>query len=232
MTVETNLTEFNQALEAYGRHARLTAADVVARKGADLGFRLYKKLRELTPEKGTIRSERLAALASGGGIKVRPEAVAYAKKKTISTATNIKTRQSFRFFEVGRTGKVKSGGLSFWQLAVKRELNIRESGRGYLGYSARFKSFAAELKANKFDAYRQQLIRDRYLRFISAVGFKSDPDSVSLTFKWGGNNKASDGLAVAMQKPRARSKIAEALAEARADMMVYIQRKMSENRTA
>lgn len=232
LSFQTNLEEFNEALEAYGRHARLTAAEVIARKGSDLGFRLHKKLRELSPEKGAIRTERLAALASGGGVKVRPVAIAYAKSKTMATATRIKDRQGALFREIGRTGKLKRNGLAFWQLAVKRELNIRESGRGYLGYSARFKSFASELQANRWDVDKQRLIRDRYLRFISLVGFKSSGDKSEMLFEWGGNNEASKGLARAMQKPKARSKIGEALSEARADMLAYIQRKMAQRRTA
>lgn len=230
LSFKTNLEEFNEALEAYGRHAKLTAAEVIARKGSDLGFRLWRKFRELTPEKGSIRTERLAALASGGGVKVRPVALDYAKKKTMATATTIKGRKDALFREIGRTGKLKRNGLSFWQLAVKRELNIRESGRGYLGFSARFKSLSSEIRANSNDVNKQQIIRDRYLRFISAVGFKADANEAALTFKWGGNNESSNSLAVAMQKPRAKSKIDEALAEARSDMMVYIQRKMSEGR--
>lgn len=228
LSFQTNLEEFNEALEAYARHAKLTAAEVIARKGSDLGFRLQKKLRELSPEKGAIRTERLAALASGGGVKVRPVAIDYAKSKTMATATTIKTRNGALFREIGRTGKLKRNGLSFWQLAVKRELNIRESGRGYLGFSARFKSMASEVKANWNDIEKQQIVRDRYLRFISVVGFKADQNEAALTFKWGGNNDASNGLARAMQKPKARSKIGEALAESRSDMLVYIQRKMSE----
>lgn len=232
LTFQTNLEEFNETLEAYVRHSRRSAAEVIARKGADLGFRLWRKLRELAPDKGAIRTERLAVLASGGGIRVRPAARAYAKKKTISTGTNIKTRQAAIFFEVGRTGKVKSKALSFWQLAVQREIAIRESGRGYLGYSAHFKSMASQLKASRFDQNADQMIRDRYTRFISAAGFRPSPDGAALTFKWGGNNEASNGLARAMQKPKARTKIGEALAEARADMMVYITRKMAERPAA
>lgn len=229
LSFQTNLEEFNEALNAYQRHSRRTAAEVIAKKGSDLGFRLWKKLRELAPAKGAVRNERLAVLAAGGGIRVRPVARDYARKKTMATATMVRTRKEGFFREIGRTGKLKRNGLSFWQLAVQRELNLRESGRGYLGFSGRFKSMSQELRAQRYDFEAEQKIRDRYTRFISAVGFRSVGDGAAMTFKWGGNNDASNDLARALQKPKARSKIGEALAEARADMMVYIARKMAEN---
>lgn len=229
LSFKSNLEEFNETLEAYARHSRASAAEVVARKGADLGFRLWRKLRELAPKKGEVREERLAVMAAtGGGIRVRPAAIKYAQAKTMATAINLKTRKDAIYFEKTRKGNVKTGALSFWQLAVKRELSYRESGRGYLGFSGHFRSMTQELKANRFDTTAEQKIRDRNFRFISAAGFRTDADQASLTFKWGGNNEASSGLARALQKPRARGKIGEALAEARADMLVYLKRKLEE----
>ena len=227
LAFRTNLDEFNEALQAYAKHSRLSVAEVVARKGSDLGFRLYKKLRELTPGKGVVRAERLAAIEAGEGINIRKKIrertmFKYGVSSVIGTgALRMGKRRS-------ASRVIKGKRLNLQALMVRAELNTRESGRGYLGHSSKFKSFASEIKANSNDIDKQRMIRDRYLRFISSVGFKANRDEAALTMRWGGNNDASNSLAVALQKPKARSKIADALSEARADMMVYLTRKMAE----
>jgi hypothetical protein len=226
LTFQTNLDEFNAALTQYARLSSKGASEAVAKKGADFGWRLSRKLLALAPKKGQVRSERLAVLQAGGGIRIRKAALDYAKSKTISTATNIRTRKASNYREKTKAGRVKSGARSFWELAVSRELTLRESGRGFSALSARYKSLSQELAADRFGEQRKRIL-DRYNRLVSQVGFKRDGDSASLTFRWGGN-KSSGDLAVSLQKPRQQNAIASALNEARADMMEYIIRKQNE----
>ena len=226
ITFESNLAEFNATLAEYARLSSKGAAEAVARKGADFGWRLSRKLLTLAPKKGQVRAERLAALQAGGGVRVRQAALDYATKKTTSTATNIRTRKASNYREKTKSGRVKTGARTFWELAVTRELTLRESGRGFSALSARYKSLSQQLAADRFGEQRKQIL-DRYNRFLSAVGFKRASNDTSLTFRWGGN-KSSGELAVSLQKPRQQRAIADALTEARADMLVYIARKQAQ----
>lgn len=226
LTFQTNLDEFNAALTRYAALSSKGAAEAVAKKGADFGFRLSRKLLALAPKKGSVRADRLAALEAGGGIRIRKAAKKYADKKTVASATNIRTRRGTLYREKTKSGRVKSGARSWWQIVVTRELNLRESGRGFSAFSARYKSLSQQLAADRFGEQRRKII-DRYSRFLSEVGFKRDRDSSNLTFRWGGN-ESSGKMAVALQKPRQQAAIADALDEARADMMDYIIRKQTQ----
>lgn len=223
LTFQDNLDEWNAAFREYSGLVRMSVQEAMAKKGSDFAFRLFSKLRKLSPKKGNIRTERLAALATGQGLRVRPSAIDYARQKTIATGTNIKTRKDAVFFEKGRTGKVKSKARSFWKVAVDRELSYRESGRGFLALSSRYKSLGVELEAARF-AEKKQTIYDRYGRFLGAVGFKPTPDDSSMTFRWGGNT-SSGNVARTLQRPKPRAAIADALDESRRDMLEYVARK-------
>lgn len=226
LTFQTNLDEFNAALTRYAALSSIGAAEAVAKKGADFGFRLSRKLLALAPKKGSVRADRLAALEAGGGIRIRKAAKEYADKKTVASATNIRTRRGTLYREKTKSGRVKSGARSWWQIVVTRELNLRESGRGFSAFSARYKSLSQQLAADRFGEQRRKII-DRYSRFLSEVGFKRDKDASTLTFRWGGN-ESSGKLAASLQKPRQQAAIADALDESRADMMAYILRKQTQ----
>jgi hypothetical protein len=225
LTFQTNLDEFNAALTRYAALSSKGAAEAVAKKGADFGFRLSRKLLTLAPDKGSVREERLAALAAGGSLKIRDKIRqrVYAKFGVSQTMAGRKLRMGKKL-----TASKLVGGkrLNLQALLVRAELNARESGRGFSAFSARYKSLSQQLAADRFGEQRRKII-DRYSRFLSEVGFKRDRDSSNLTFRWGGN-ESSGKLAASLQKPRQQAAIADALNEARADMMDYIIRKQAQ----
>jgi hypothetical protein len=202
VTFQTNLDRFNDALADYLAVTRLSTQEAVAKKSADFAFRLSTKMKSFSPGKGVIRAERLAALKSGEGVKIRPSAWERAYK-TQGVSQDIKTRK----FGFNRRGK------TYGSKRIK-------SGRGFLGYATRLKSVIQKFAIkDDIDVYRTLL--DRYNRFLSSVGFKTDADKAEMTFKWGGN-KSSGEIAVALQKPKQQTAIAQALDESRADMLEYI----------
>jgi hypothetical protein len=222
VTFKTNLDRFNDALADYVSVTRLSTQEAVAKKSADFAFRLSTKMKSFSPGKGVIRAERLAALKSGEGVKIRPSAWERAYK-TQGVSQDIKTRK-FAFNRRGKTygsKRIKGGKrLNLQAIAVQKELNIRDSGRGFLGYATTLKSVIQKFAIkDDIDVYRTLL--DRYNRFLSSVGFKTDADKAEMTFKWGGN-KSSGEIAVALQKPKQQTAIAQALDESRADMLEYI----------
>ena len=225
LTFQTNLDEFNAALTRYAALSSKGAAEAVAKKGSDFGFRLSRKLLTLAPDKGSVRENRLAALASGGGLKIRDKIRqrVYAKLGVSQTMAGRKLRMGKKLSASKLVGGKR---LNLQALLVRAELNARESGRGFSALSARYKSLSQQLAADRFGEQRRKII-DRYSRFLSEVGFKRDRDSSNLTFRWGGN-ESSGKMAVALQKPRQQAAIADALNEARADMMDYIIRKQTQ----
>lgn len=226
LTFQSNLDEFNAALTRYAALSSKGAAEAVAKKGADFGFRLSRKLLALAPKKGSVRESRLAALATGGGLNVRDKIRqrVYSKLGVSQTVAGRKLRMGGKKLSASKL--VKGKRLNLQALLVRAELNARESGRGFSALSARYKSLSQQLAADRFGEQRRKIL-DRYNRFLSEVGFKRDKNSATLTFMWG-ENESSGKLAVSLQKPRQQAAIADALDESRADMMVYILRKQSE----
>lgn len=221
MTVSatSNVDKFNAALREYVATSRQDAAELVAKKSGDLVIALGKGMKLFTPAKGQVKEERLAALKAGGGIHIRRAALDYARRKTTSTATNVKNRKAALFMEKGRTGKLKTkNARSFTQLAVRFELGIRESGRFYLPLAVMFSGLKGKLKANEYGT-KTQVTVDRMSRGIGRAEFKNSLNDTSLTLSWGDGNSATNAIARVLQKPAQESVIARALAEVRADMI-------------
>lgn len=231
MTVifQTNLDEFNVALTRYAAISSKGVAEAIAKKGADFGFRLAKNLRELAPEKGSVRAERLAAIKAGGGIKIRDKI----RERTMTrygVSQTLDTRKLRMGKKLSATKRVGGKLLNLQALMVRAELNTRESGRGFSSYGSRFKSLSQQLAADRWGEKRVQIL-DRYNRFVSACGFRNRPEETSLLFSWGGN-ESSNKLAKSLQKPRQQRAIADALDATRDDIMVYLNRKQNEARAA
>jgi len=224
-TVQQNVNSFNATLGAYGRLSSLAFAQAVAKKGGDFGKALARRLRPLAPVKGSIRAERLAAVKAGGGIKIR--AAILSNLLAMKGLSQSIADRGFRFGKKMK-GTVSRGGnrLNFWALAAQKEINLRESGRGFVAYSSSYKSLAASLDG--IPSGYQRTLRDRANRYLSAVSFTNTVPETSLVFKWGGNPSSGD-VAEALHKPKAQAAIVEALAEVESDMMVYIRRKQREN---
>lgn len=229
--VETNLAEFNATLSEYLRHTKLNARDAVLKKAGDFAFRVRKGLTAFKPEKGAIRTERLAALQAGEGLKVSKAARDYANKWTVATRSSLKTRKVGGFVERTRAGRLKREGRAWWKIAVDRELSIRESGRGFVGLSWRFASIFSQLKAagGRFgDNWKaQDKVTDRLNRFLSGLGFGVNSDGAEVTFSWG-YNRTSGEIASLLKRPREQRVISTALREARNDMLFYVWRKQDE----
>jgi hypothetical protein len=230
LTFDTDLQAFNETLAEYLKHTRSNFRDAVVKKSSDFAFRVRKGLAPLKPEKGAIRTERLEALRAGEGIRLSGTARKYAQKFTIATRSSLKTRMAGGYMERARNGKLKRNGRNWWQVAVDREISLRESGRGYLALSWRFTSLFSQLRAagGRFgDEHKQQQVDDRLRRFLAGLGFDVTDDGAQVTFSWGGN-RTSGEIAALLKEPRQQAIISTALREARADMLTYIRRKQAE----
>lgn len=221
VTFQSNLDAFNRALSDYVQLSRQSTQEAVKKQGAKFAFDLSTRLKAFSPGKGSIRAERLAALRAGEGIKIS-ESAWKRVNSTQGIVQDIKTRKyGFRRGKkVYGTRRTRGKRLNIRALLVKAELGLRESGRGFLPYASRVRSLIQKFAIkDDVDYYEKHL--DRYSRFLTAVGFQTDPDKANMTFEWGGN-KSSGEVAKTLNRPRQQRTIAASLDAIRADMMTYI----------
>lgn len=228
MTVQHNLAALDKALAAYSRATGKTAGDVLQKQAPKLGFNLRQEFKGLMPGKGTIRSERLDALKRGEGVHVRPSV--YKRIGEKYNALGISGRMLFRTRrriaggqeELGelRGTITRKGGkrLNLQALAVERELNLRESGRGFMRQSAAFiGALATDIKA-----------RSRYNRTLAEMGFRIEGTGPEARLVWGGFSALSNDAVKAIMRTKGQSAVARALSATTADIQVYLDRKMAE----
>lgn len=182
--------------------------------------------RGLMPAKGAVRAERLEAFKAGEGIRVGRAAREFATSKTMASATNIRTRKGANFFEKTKSGKFKKNGRGWWQIAVDRELTLRESGRGFLAHSQRFSFYdSGERVAIK----RIQRNLSRYGPNLGEFSISATTASGTASFKWGGFSELSNEAVKAMGRTKGQAAIARAISATTENMIPYIERKLGED---
>lgn len=207
-SVESNLASFTARLREYVAVSRKTPLEAVQKKSKDFGFALSARLKALAPGKGVVRTERLAALKAGGGLLIRPSVVASINAKFSGQSS------------------VKRGGkrLNIQALKVRKELGLRESGRGYSGFIARLAS------VDKLQPGQSRDWLGKFQQKVSQAALQSvdsgSSSTASMDLSWTDNNQARPGEA--LSTPDAQRALAGALAETEADMAVYIERKHAE----
>lgn len=118
-----------------------------------------------------------------------------------------------------RAGKLKRNGRSFWEIAVARELSLRESGRGYLSLAGRMRWVKEQLLRGT--EYR---VIDRVKREVGKAGLKVNTDGATLSFDYE-NPHISEGL----ERPAGKAAISKALESTRQDILVYVRQKLAVN---
>jgi hypothetical protein len=216
--IQHELDNLNRDIEKYRRITGKFPEEILLKQGGKLAFNLSRRLKKFMPEKGIVTEERLAALKQGEGVYVRPKVreSVYAK---YGARTDIAKRVQI-FGKKGRT--FNKAGLNLQALAVKRELAVRESGRGFISFAARF----GGLKGLKPNERRQWL--NRYSRYLASVGFVSVPGAADMTFAWGGGD-VSDDVAKVLNQSRTEAEVVAAIKETGADIREYTSRKEREN---
>jgi hypothetical protein len=225
--VQHNLAEFNHALRLYADLSRKTPEDTLKKQGGKLGFAIRERLKMLSPAKGQVRQERLAALKAGEGVRVRSRVREEILQKH-GRATDIVTRRQKIVAGNKAVGSVvggrhsgvgfRYGRMNLQALMVQRELNVRESGRQFLSVTARYPKTLRD----------EQFAHSRYGPILSEAGLNANKDT--LTFGWDSSKSNLSGEAAgALDKPKARYAIALALRDTTADILEYTNRKIEEN---
>ena len=247
ISVQHNLDALNSILPEYARVRGWTTTQVLVSKGSQLAFALSQEMRKLSPGRGSIRAERLAALKSGEGVHVRPgiskrilasmgaavplinKAKYLAGQKRIERKIGTLAGVRFKFGKQARNkegqAQVSKKGrkLNLQALMVQAELNARERGIGYLGIAARMNlAGLANVKLLKFfGKYKQQL---------SSAGLGVNELGQELRFTYGGEMAGGKPVDVgtAYQKPQQQAAISRAIGSVQRDTKVYLARKHAE----
>lgn len=206
------IQQLNATLVRYAAISKLTPAEVLAKQGLKLGRFLRGNLAKLKPEKGSIRASRIAAINAGGGVKVRASARKFARARTIATASNLRTKEDALFMERTKAGNVKRNGRTFWQIAVARELSIRESGRGYLSLAGQMRYVDKAIISGS--TFR---VVNRINKEVGRAGMSITADGAALKFTYD-NPDITEGL----DRTKSKAAITTAMAETQADILKYV----------
>lgn len=225
--IQDAVDSLNSKLATYAYLARKSPDEVLLRVGEKLGFEWYKQLRKNAPEKGSIRSQNEAEMHQGRGIKLSKASRKFADKHSVATQSKLSTRKASGFMEVNKRGNLKRNGANWYQLAVKRELNLRESGRVFTAFAARYQNLKRKIAGTS--RHRIANYFDRTRRFIAEAGIDITDDGGVMQFSWGGG-PSSDKAAAALKVPKNRQALKGALSAVANDMQVYIDRKLTESK--
>jgi hypothetical protein len=214
MNATTNLSDLNAILPLYQQLSGKSAQDVLSKQGGKLARNIYFRLRAIMPAKGSIRSQALAALASGRMIKIRPSVLESLQARVLAKGSKVfKTRASTR-----QKQGISRETLNVPQELVRREIAVRESGRGVLSRSSKYPSELAE----------GQRAVSRYGSLFSQVGLKLTTEEKYVQIMWPGISTQSQNVIKGIQRPRGHAAVAEAIAMTRDDILVYVSRKQAE----
>jgi hypothetical protein len=207
------MERLTMALQKYGELSGKSEAEVISKQAAKLRRYIWQGLRALMPAKGEVRAERLAGLKAGVGVKVRPGVY-----QEIASKFGKAAQFGQRFTSVERKGKT----LNFQALAVQRELNLRESGRGFMAFSTPRTVAAAEL------AHIEKSSRYNDLLSTFDLDTRENTKVKFAQFTWQADSPALAGLSMEQQL----SVLNAGVKYVADDTMVYVNRKIEEDKAA
>lgn len=216
-----SIQRLQQAAKLYWSVSQKSDAEVVVKQSKELAFDIRRSLRNLAPTKGSIRSEQLSAMRNsrGRGLHVRQAAIqSVAEKYGIALkATGVKDgkpvfgSQAASWAEK-KGARIKGKHLNLRQLAVARELNIRESGIGFLSISTP--------RTSELDGTVET--GSRYGHELSEFFLDTSVEDKYSLLRWvGGKGTALQGLAL----PRQQEVLNEAIQYRIDDMIKYVKNK-------
>lgn len=228
VSIESNLTQLNTAIQQYAILGRKTVEEALRKQAGKLGFMLRQELRGIAPAKGSIRAQALAVLAGGRwpsgkrGIQVRPGVL---KKvyQAVGASSLLSTGQKVFGGKRLKASTLRGGKrVHLWALAVKAEIDRRESGRGFLGISARYFGLTSTVEG-------EVKALSKYGPVLSKVGFSLNQSLGTIEFRWSdATSQLSGEAAEGISKAKGDAAVNRALVNTLEDIEVYIDRKLSE----
>lgn len=209
----------SESCRQYGILSGKTEGEVIDKQSDKLGRNIYKGLKALAPARGFVRAERLAALAGGEGVHVRPGVYEELRIKLGPEFESKRQRFKGPNNELAGTSFNARRTMNFQALAVQRELALRESGRGFMAWSTPRNRSSAEL------AHIVRESKYGYVLSMFNIDVRPDAEHKFASFVWDSNSKALEGLNEAQQM----DVLEKAVVETTADVMQYVDRKLTED---
>ena len=230
--VTYDLDRLSEAMRKYGKLSGKTEAEVVEKQSGKLAWNIYQGLRTIMPAKGSIRAERLASLKAGGGIYVRQSVYdEVASQYGVTVEGKFRKRGNHVIGDIYEpdtfTGTRR--GLNVQALAVKKEIGLRESGRGFSAWSTpRPGQGYANVAAMESSSEVATLSRYGYTLSLFHIETAPNLEHKYAELRWVDNQAGTGGAAV-MSKPKQMAILDKAIQETVADIMVYVERKQRED---
>lgn len=220
-----NLSRLQQCAKLYWSVSQKSDAEVVVKQSKELAYDIKRSLRSIAPRKGTIRSEQLSEMRStrGRGLKVRQAAIESVARKynlVLKAEKVVGGKPHFGSKVASWSEKqgavIKGKHLNLRQLAVARELSIRESGIYFMAVST---PRTAEVDGtSETDS--------RYGQELSEFFLDTSAEEKYSLLRWlGGKGTALQGMSQTQQL----EVLSEAIQYRIDDMMEYVKNKTGLN---
>ena len=232
VSIQSNIAKLNMAMQMYIRANSRGVAFAMQKQSRELGINLSKAAKGLIPEKGAITDSRIAALKEGEGVKIsntvrREIAEKYHLAQDFERVTYMvrgKKRQ-----RAVRSILVNGKRLNLQALMVKRELALRESGRGFLRHADKF---AIQSAGDISQQRRIETTTSRYGPQLGQFAFVVGESDGSAVFTWGGFSELSDEAVKAMGRSKGQAAIVAAIGATIDNMVPYISSHLGESEEA
>ena len=217
LTVSVEAERLNRAFALYQQASSRTIGEMLAKQGKELSFKLGESLRAIAPAKGSIRSAQMARFHAGEGIRVSKWVKDRIKTK-FNVFTSVKTRREYGVVRLKKSTKVLFGH-DLWQKMVEAEINSRESGRGFLAQSAKFRGKDGTIRPGTQASF------SKFGPVLAKAGLSVSARTGTLRISWGGSGALSVSAAQGLTTPKGQAAVAEALAATTANILVYVKAK-------
>ncbi len=235
--IQGNLNELSEAIRLYKSLSQKGEAEVIAKQVGKLAWNLWQEMKRIAPAKGAVRAERLIALKAGFGVRVRDAVYADVGAK-YGALTSIASGRTF--LEVKKRGKTVAmatmvNGLNLQALAVKRELAVRESARGFSSWSVpRPPGKYINIIAGGEEGSGVHILRNiesRYGFILSLFQLQTagEGDKFGELRWYGAKSGGYMDPVTGLSKPNQITVLNRAIATTSNDIYVYVNRKIQEN---
>lgn len=214
LTIQHNIADLNQTIRLYKELSGKSDHDILSKQVGKLAGNIRMAMKAIMRPKGWIREQMIARLKAGGRIKVRESIKKKVREKWPEIAARMQRRHDKQFW-----GDTLNTGLSMGQEMVKRELNMRERGRGVLRVSAMYPGTI--LKGVMRAEGRGGVI-------LSEAGIKIGATISGGSIEWAGVQGTPKEVAESFGRAKPKQALLSAIEATRADILLYTARKQAE----
>lgn len=217
MNVSHNIANLKNALTQYQQLSGLNTKEVLWKQGSKLAREIHYSLKNLAPDRGSLKGALMSRLRSGKGIRIRESIREAVTQKWAGKFREDQAKQEDKFWGESAPGKLHWK----WRLQQKlvgAEIGMRVRGVGIMGYTTRYSMNAAQ----------QQKAVSKYGYLLSDLGIRVNRDAGYARLTWPSEHDEQKRITEGLLRPRPSAAVIQAIDAVRADIMVYVARKQKE----